>query len=60
MLRVFGAFLAMFCFLSFLVKMPEMASVFGLAALGCFAADLAATRVFRVARPHRMRGEPFL
>ncbi len=60
MLRVFGAFLSVFLFLSLLVQMPEMAFVFGLAAVCFFAADLAATRVFRVPRPHRMRGEPFI
>jgi hypothetical protein len=60
MLRVFGAFLSVFLFLSLLVRMPEMAFIFGLAAIGLFAADLAATRVFRISRSHRMRGEPFI
>ena len=40
MLRVFGAFLSMFCLLGMIVQLNGLAHLFGVAALALFALDM--------------------
>ena len=58
MLRVFAAFLCLFCLLSLVVGLEGLAFVFGAAALGLFAIDLVLSDFARSPRISKTHGRP--
>jgi len=55
MLRVFGAFLSVFCLLGLLVHLFELASLFGAMAVVLFAVDLVLSKLATGSRVSRTR-----
>jgi hypothetical protein len=60
MLRVFGAFLSVFCLPCLIVHLDAMVELFGVAALTLFAVDLLLANVGSRPRASRMRGKLLL
>lgn len=60
MLRAFGAFLAVFSVLSFVVQLEALGLVFAVCALCFFALDPLLAQFVPTPRSTRMRGEPLL
>lgn len=60
MLRAFAAFLSIFCALGLLLRVQEMASVFGAASLAVFAIDIWLADSARNPHRSRTRGEPLV
>ena len=60
MLRVFGAFLSIFCVLSLVVHLDQSAVLLGAAALALFGIDLILSQFARTARASRTRGSRLL
>lgn len=56
MLRMLGAFLAVFCVLSLIVGLHEMTAVFGGTAALLLALDFASTYLLKAPRTVRLRG----
>ena len=60
MLRVFGAFLSMFCLLGMIVQLNGLAHLFGIAALALFVIDLLLRNYARGPRVSRTRAGSLL
>ncbi len=60
MLRVFGAFLSVFCLLGLVVHLRGLVQIFGLAALTLFVIDLLVANVAGRPRASRLRDKPLL